>query len=183
MLLTLQKISPSLLYFRDDGRYPNSKFPVLVYRQAISAPDEEELAQFFEQRFSSNEWGPSWRDGLLPYHHYHSTAHKVVGVVGGSAELLLGGPKHGEELPLAAGDAVVIPAGVAHRCIDCDRKFNVVGAYSSGHDADILKGTMSDRPAADQRIEEVPVPRLDPLFGKYGPITDYWTTCQDHLKK
>ncbi|WP_437193033.1 cupin domain-containing protein [Planctomicrobium sp. SH527] len=182
MLLTLQPISPSLLHVSDDGRYPNSKFPVLVYRQAISPIDEHELAELFKLRFSSNDWTPFSQNSILPYHHYHSTSHKVIGVAAGSADLLIGGPRHGEELQIATGDAVVIPAGVPLRCMDSSSKFKIAGAYSNGREADILKGALSDRPAADRRIKEIPLPGIDPLYGKYGPITDLWATCQEHLK-
>jgi uncharacterized protein YjlB len=31
-------------------------------------------------------------DGIYPFHHFHSTAHEVLGIVAGSAVVVLGGP-------------------------------------------------------------------------------------------
>src|SRR5205085_4017584 len=74
----------------DDGTFPNSKLPLLLYRKALSSP-EERLAAKFEQLFEANDWRGAWRNGIYDYHHYHSTTHEVLGVFRGSARVQLGG--------------------------------------------------------------------------------------------
>ena len=71
-------------HLRDDGVFPNSRLPLLVYRGAVRLPEHDPAATF-EQLFAANGREGSWRDGIYPYHHYHSTAHEVLGVYHGSA--------------------------------------------------------------------------------------------------
>jgi uncharacterized protein YjlB len=161
---------PQAIVFDDDGAFPNSRLPVLVYRAAIPAAD----AEAFERRFRDNGWVPLWRDGVFPYHHYHSTAHEALGVAAGSATLQLGGP-NGAEIRIEAGDGLVIPAGVAHRRITASPDFLLVGAYPPGQeDWDIIRGTAADRPAADRRIAELALPPSDPVAGPNGALTRIW---------
>ena len=99
--------------FADDGKFPNSVLPVVIYRNVFK-PDEKNLAAQFEQLFESNNWTNSWRDGIFTYHHYHSTTHEVMGVFKGNVKLHLGG-EQGKIISMEKGDVIVIPAGVAHK--------------------------------------------------------------------
>lgn len=146
--------------FPDDGVFPNSVLPLLVYRQAVPANPGE-----IEKLFGSNQWTNSWRNGVYPFPHYHSTSHEVLAVYRGTARLQFGGPKVGREFEVRAGDIVVIPAGVAHQKLSGGEDFAVVGAYPDGRDWDLLRGTAGERPLADENIKRVPLPRLHPLFG------------------
>jgi uncharacterized protein YjlB len=152
----------------DDGTYPNNaRLPLLVYAAALGTDPDA-----IEARFDAHGWPPAWRFGVFDFHHYHATAHEVLGVFAGSARLLFGGPE-GVEVTAAAGDAIVIPAGVAHKCL-ASKGFRVVGAYPQGQDFDMNRGEPGERPAADRHIAAVPLPEADPVLGADGPLRQHW---------
>lgn len=97
-----------LEHFEDDGVFPNSRLPLLLYRAAV-APDAAS-PEAMEALFAEGGWPPAWRSSIFTYHHYHSTAHEALGIASGTAHLMLGGPR-GREFDVAAGDVIVIPAG------------------------------------------------------------------------
>lgn len=155
----------------DSGKFPNSHLPALIYRGALSSGD---LASAFERRFEANHWTGSWRNGLFSTHHYHSTAHEVLGIYQGSVQARLGG-ESGPLVKLSAGDVAVLPAGVAHKNEKQSSDFRVVGAYPTGTSADMQYGAKGERPRTDENIRRVPKPQWDPLFGKGGPLPALWT--------
>lgn len=163
---------PETLHFKDDGIIPNSRYPLLLYRNAFSATGPAGAA-WLEQRFAANHWTNSWRNGVFPYHHYHSTSHEVLGVYSGSAQLQLGGEK-GDIVRVKTGDIIVIPAGVGHKKLESSADFGVVGAYPNGRDYDTLRGEPGERPQADQNIAAVPLPKTDPLLGKAAGLVSWW---------
>jgi len=160
-------------YFQvaDDGTFPNSGLPMLVY-SAVDLPGED-AAEAFERLFHSNGWGGTWRNGVYDFHHYHSTAHEVLAVCASSATIQLGGPS-GVTLDVTEGQCLVIPAGVAHKRVRSGPGFLVVGAYPRGQAPDLCRGGPGERPAADRRIAEVALPRRDPVRGTGGPLEQLW---------
>jgi uncharacterized protein YjlB len=156
----------------DDGTFPNSRLPLLVYPGALSAVLED-LASGFEQLFLANSWTGTWRNGIYPYHHYHSTAHEVLGICSGTGLVRLGGER-GVVVRAHPGDCIVIPAGVAHKLLEKTSGFLVVGAYPEGQSYDICYGRPGERPSADHRIGRVPLPLRDPVRGNEGPLRDLW---------
>jgi len=156
----------------DDGTFPNSPLPLLVYTGAVD-PAGGDPAAVFERRFSANGWPAAWRNGIYGFHHYHSTAHEALGICRGRARVQMGGPG-GVVLEVTTGDAVVIPAGVAHKNLGASADFLVVGAYPKGQRWDLKNGSPGERPRADATIRGVPRPAADPVMGTGGPVTTDW---------
>ncbi len=165
-------IQPEQLNFKDDGTFPNSPLPLLLYRHAI-ATDAKDRASTFEELFVKNDWTNSWRNGVYSFAHYHSTSHEVLGIYSGAATLRLGGER-GESVKVRAGDVIVIPAGVAHQNLGASDDFGVVGAYPEGRDWDLLRGLPGERPKADHNIAALPIPDNDPIYGGEGPLRQIW---------
>jgi uncharacterized protein YjlB len=156
----------------DDGTFPNSSLPLVVFRGAFALASEDP-ARMMERAFSANGWGGGWRNGIYGFHHYHSSAHEVLGVYQGSARVQLGGER-GIVVGIAVGDVVIIPAGVAHRNLGASLDFAVVGAYPDGQRVDMNYGKAGERPGADKRIAKVALPRKDPVHGAAGPLLTLW---------
>ena len=158
----------------DDGVFPNNRtLPLLVYKKVVN-PDASDLISQIRAILAENGWGGSWIDGIYDFHHYHSTAHEVLAICDGQADVRFGG-EHGITLTLSAGDVVVIPAGVAHKNLGGSRDFVVVGAYPRGQeDYDLCHGRREERREADRSIVSVPTPASDPLYGPDGPLTQHW---------
>lgn len=168
----MKNISPTTFYFQDDGAIPNSSFPTLLYPSVFDIKSID-LGNTIEKHFRNNSWHNSWRAGIYPFHHYHSTTHEVLGCYRGHAILQMGG-KNGVKLSFHSGDVIVIPAGVGHKCISKSNDFVVVGAYDKGRDWDLLKGKPEERPFADHNIDRVPLPKSDPYLGKSGGVPVLW---------
>lgn len=155
----------------ENGWMPNNpRLPVIFYTRVAEDPADLD-ADGMEELFQRNEWKPQWRDGVYAYHHYHSTAHETLGVVRGSARLMLGGP-HGSEIKVRPGQVLIIPAGVGHRRLEADEDFLVVGAYPAGQDWDLCKDAAKD--ATRKRIAHLPIPASDPVAGRDGLLTRLW---------
>jgi uncharacterized protein YjlB len=160
---------PLAFTFDDDGVIPNSRVPLLVYRDAVPAD-----AAAVERLFAANRWPPAWRDGVHPFHHFHSTAHEVLGVVRGEASVLFGGPR-GKVLTVRAGDVVVVPAGVAHCNQGQSSDLLIVGAYpDNGLGPDLRRGKPDEHDAAIRAVAAVPVPAADPVTGADGALVRLW---------
>jgi uncharacterized protein YjlB len=157
--------------FTDDGRIPNSALPLLVYRQALSGAD---LAIAFERRFAENDWRGAWRNGIFDFHHFHSTSHEVLGIARSEGVVRFGG-EGGESVALAAGNAVVIPAGVGHKLERASRDLTVVGAYPEGRHWDLRRGDPRERDEVVANLAEVPLPVLDPVEGPKGFLLGTWS--------
>ncbi len=169
-----QKLEVVVLTFADDGRIPNNPdLPLLLYRGALK-PDAVS-AEACLDLFAANGWSGGWRNGIYGSHHFHSTAHEVLGIVRGRARVTFGGPE-GETVDLAAGDVAVLPAGTGHKREDASNDLLVVGAYPGGRGYDTLWGDPAEHDRAAACISRVPIPASDPVFGADGPLTRYWRT-------
>lgn len=163
------EVSIETLHFHDDGLLPNHpRLPAVLYKGAL-----KDYADQIEAVFNNNGWLNSWQNGVFDYHHYHSNAHEVLGVMSGGARLQLGGDS-GRTVEISAGDVLVLPAGTAHKCLGNTSDFRVAGAYPGGADYNTRRATPSDREAALPEITKVPLPDSDPVYGKSGPLLNLW---------
>ncbi|MGC4192280.1 MAG: hypothetical protein QM589_14100 [Thermomicrobiales bacterium] len=155
----------------------NPHLPVLVYRKGIVFEDGDP-ASTMEDHFQRNGWGYSWRNGIFNYHHFHSTAHEVLGVAAGTATVELGG-SGGPRVEMQAGDVIVIPVGVALRNIGSSPDLIAVGAYPPGQVWDLNTGEDDEHPRVDRNIEALPLPVSDPVLGPDGPLPTLWGATAD----
>jgi uncharacterized protein YjlB len=160
--------------FSDDGRIPNNPtLSLILYRGGIDlagSPDPEKL---IEKTFAANGWGDMWRNGIYPYVHYHSMIHEVMGIARGRAKVRFGGEK-GEEIEIAPGDVVILPAGTGHQCLTHTRELVVIGAYPPSGKYNLCRGSKAEHAKALASIPKVPAPATDPVFGPKGPLLALW---------
>ena len=175
--LTMENTRPTAVEtwrLADDGTIPNNAaLPLLLYRRAVILPAVDP-ASVFEAAFTANGWPAAWRNGIFPFHHFHSTAHEALGVFSGSATARFGG-ESGIEVTVSAGDVIVIPAGVGHKAVEASADLGIVGAYPAGTDPDLCRGAQGERPRSLQAIAQVAIPDRDPFYGAGGPLRQYWS--------
>ena len=167
-----QTLEVEAVTFAADGGIPNNpRLPLLLYRGVL--PLDGDAAQACLDRFAGHGWTAGWRNGIFSYHHFHTSAHEVLGIVRGQARARFGGPG-GRTVAVAAGDVVVVPAGVGHKNEGASADLLVVGAYDGGREPDLCRGgeASADRQAAS--IAAVPLPEADPVAGRDGPLLRHW---------
>jgi uncharacterized protein YjlB len=160
---------PETYTFEDAGGIPNSRLPVLVYHQVEGAGS----ASTCEKLFARNGWLGAWRNGIFSFHHFHSTVHEVLGIVAGSAAVILGGPD-GRRFEVERGDVLVLPAGTGHYNAGSSTDLLVVGAYPDGMQWDLRRGDPAERDEVLANIAAVPLPDTDPVHGSDGPLIEIW---------
>jgi uncharacterized protein YjlB len=161
--------APQQLHLKPNGWMPNNSLPVLIYRGAV--PPSNDRATAMERLFTADGWPPQWRNGVYSFHHYHSTAHEVLGFAEGHADLVLGG-EGGEPVTVHAGDVVVLPAGTGHCRITASDDFLVIGAYPENEHWDICRTAAT--PEVLERMRHVRFPASDPLTGASGALPKIW---------
>lgn len=132
--LPIIMMHPNAYHLQPTKLISNSPYPLLYYPSAFPDCSADQISKHFSQ----NGWEEKWRFGIYHKSHYHSNTHETCGIFRGSAKLLVGVADdasertEGTELEVQAGDVVVIPAGVAHRCLEEKGGFMMVGAYPQG---------------------------------------------------
>jgi uncharacterized protein YjlB len=156
-----------------DGGIPNHpRWPLLVYPGAVKVAGPDPAAAF-EALFDANRWPAAWRNGVFPYHHFHTTAHEALGVYSGEVTVQFGGDG-GIEITARPGDVVVLPAGTGHKKLASRGALGIVGAYPAGQHPDMNTPLLASARRAAEAVARVPLPDLDPVYGAGGPLFEYW---------
>jgi uncharacterized protein YjlB len=162
--------------FADNGDAPNNpRLPLIVYRGVLETGGDAPAS--CAALFDRNGWTGAWKNGVYTHHHYHSSAHEVLGISAGWVRVRLGG-ENGQTVELRAGDVVVIPAGVAHKNEGASPDLLVVGAYPRGQTPDMRSPGTTDPARALPRIAAVPLPEGDPVYGISGPLLERWRAAE-----
>lgn len=192
--MSVNKVPPETFYVLPTAHSPNSRLPVVVYRNALNNPSFESICAAMQTK----DWveGGHWtiaKVDAAAVPHFHSNAHECYGVIRGTGHYLLGkspidpdvdsnGQPVGVKFTANAGDVFIYPAGVTHFVTQTEGEYEIVGLYSrsefnsdehpwDSNDADkSVEGTNEDR----KRCERVPIPERDPLYGREGPLLDLW---------
>jgi uncharacterized protein YjlB len=150
-----------------DGSIPNHPhWPLLVYPGVVNNP----AAEAFEELFNRNRWPAAWRNGVFPFHHYHSNSHEALGVYAGEVTVQFGGPEEkmsGVIVTAKPGDVIVLPAGTGHKKLSSRGVLGIVGAYPEGSNPDTCLPPL-------RKTAQVPLPACDPVYGPGGPLFTYW---------
>ncbi|MBL0898734.1 MAG: cupin [Reyranella sp.] len=170
----MQVPEPQAFHFAGDGETPNNpRLPLLVYRAVVPQEGAGDPATWFERTFATHGWADGWRNGIYPFLHFHTRTHEALGIAAGRATVEFGGAS-GRALDMAAGDVVVLPAGVGHKRLDASPDLLVVGAYPRNGRFDQQRPGQLDFAAAERNVASVPLPEMDPVAGKAGPLMKLW---------
>ena len=147
--------------------------PLLIYRQAldVEAPD---LIEQVQKLLEENQWDGSWMDSMYDFHHYHSTAHEVLAICGGQAEVRLRRRLRDHQDDLGGRRRSSSRRASPTSGSTAGGAFVVVGAYPQGQGYDMCYGEEGERPKTDENIARVPLPKADPVYGPDGPLMHYW---------
>ena len=158
---------------KPDGPIPNHpRWPLLVYPGAVSIEGTDPAAAF-EALFARNHWPAAWRNGVHPFHHYHSNGHEALGIYSGELTVEFGGDA-GVTVTAKPGDVIVLPAGTGHKKLSSRGPLGVVGAYPEGQHPDTCVPPLARYKSNVATVAGVPLPGCDPVFGPGGPLFSHW---------
>jgi uncharacterized protein YjlB len=156
-----------------DGGIPNHpRWPLLVYPGAVAIAGTDPAAAF-EALFDRNRWPAAWRNGVFPFHHFHSNAHEALGVYSGEVTVQFGGDA-GVVITARPGDVIVLPAGTGHKKLAARGALGIVGAYPAGQHPDTCTPLLSSVKRSAAAVARGPRPERDPVHGADGPLFAHW---------
>ena len=156
-----------------DGPIPNHpRWPLLVYPCAVAISGADPAAAF-EELFGRNRWPAAWRNGVFPFHHYHSNGHEALGIYEGEVMVQFGGDA-GVTVTAVPGDVIVLPAGTGHKKLSSRGALGVVGAYPDGRHPDTCMPAIANARRSAAAVARVPLPACDPVYGPGGPLFIHW---------
>ncbi|RUR08659.1 cupin domain-containing protein [Legionella septentrionalis] len=147
----------------------NSRLPLIIYKEVIKSSSPQSI----QALLTENHWINSWVDTIYDYHHYHSNTHEALVIFSGACTVQIGGNK-GKIFNIAAGDVIIFPAGISHKNMDSTADFKCVGAYPIDVEYDVLYGKAEELSQAEENIQKLGLPKCDPVYGKDGPLFNYW---------
>ncbi len=108
------------------GQFPNTTIhnrPLIIYHNAFESGTS--ASQIESHLKTVGVCIPDWRSTIYEKSHFHSTTHVVAS---GKARLLFGEEQNPKAvgIDVQAGDAMLIPAGVAHRLLEGSEDFEMV---------------------------------------------------------
>lgn len=146
-----------------DKPFPGNEIELRLYK-AVFDNDQTELGVKFSRLFSGHGWSIPWINGVYGFHHFHAEAHEVLGCAAGWVVVQIGGPK-GPEFKLTAGDAMLIPAGVAHKNSGSSADYRILGSYPYGQEPDLRRGNPEEWNDVLKKISLVRLWDRDPITG------------------
>jgi uncharacterized protein YjlB len=85
---------------------------------------------------------------------------------------------------LRVGDAIVLPAGVAHCCLESEEGYEYIGLYprvSQHWDNSFCRADLGETGEKAANARAVPVPECDPITGKDGDLVRIWRGALEGL--
>jgi len=164
--------APVTRLFEGGAESPNNPtLPVVIHRAVLAGRTSQAVCVAME----ANGWGGTWVWTVFDYHHYHPDAHEALTVASGEARLRLGGPgPEGEDVDVAAGDCLILPAGTGHCRLSQSDDFRICGAYPPGQQDFTTRRAGPDAGRDASVIAAVALPETDPIFGRDGPLPRLW---------
>ncbi|KAL9086625.1 MAG: hypothetical protein Q9165_007068 [Trypethelium subeluteriae] len=159
----LKKVEPEKFYVRPTPHVPNSKLPILVYRDVLQDTSPETILSTIEP----NGWLKGGQFKTYPVPHFHCLAHECYGIIKGSSTYLLGkSPLDPETDEHGNSNGILLHVKVG------DVFAPLIGEYR--YDMNWGKESPEETTKLAQQAATTPVPELDPLYGLGGPLPEIW---------
>ena len=162
------------------GHIPNTSLaphPLLIYHTAFARDPIPNPSTIEAHLRRIGAVHPQWRYTMYSESHFHSTTHELLVIFRGAARLLFGGDGNPGAVTYEAkmGDAILVPAGVAHRLLEDlneGGKFEMIGSYPVGKNWDMCYGdgrAGEDAVGIEEKIKAQEWFTKDPIYGDEGP--------------